>query len=84
MKPISELSPAELTKRIAKADEISSALCSEFIAAGRGYELPSETITKTDPLALRWRNHAQYSSNLRDERDRRMTYHGSLKRIPSK
>ncbi len=81
MKPPSELSPAELTRAIAKVDAESSAICSEFIAAGRGYEKPTETRLLSDPLALRWKACATKGAELRAEWDRRMIYSGTLKRI---
>lgn len=78
---LSELPPAKLTLAIKRADERDSALCSEMIAAGRGCETPIETRTKTDELSLRWIAARDQSYALRQERDRRMAWHGSLRRI---
>lgn len=75
------LSAAQLTRAIAKHDVISSEICSEFIAAGRGRELPSETRKLSDPLALKWRANTETLSNLHAEREARMTWHGSIKPI---
>lgn len=80
-KPVSDLSPAELTRAIAKADAESTVICDAFIAAGRGHERPSETVKLTDPLALRWREHTNRASELHRERERRREYSGTLKRI---
>lgn len=62
---------AEINKRLDVLDKESSGIVDEFIAAGRGYERPSETIRKTDPLALRYIQNWQDKSMLRDEIARR-------------
>lgn len=77
------MSPAELSRAIEKHNALSMALCDEFIAAGRGFETPNETRKLSDPLALRWREQTNRAAELHAEKDRRMTYHGSLKRVPT-
>lgn len=47
----SELSDPDLQKHRKAWEGHSSALNSQMIAEGRGYEKPSETKTKTDPLS---------------------------------
>ncbi len=68
------MTEGELRKAMDKADTVSSAICAEFIAAGRGYEKPSETRLLTDPLALRWKASAQVQGDLIAEGLRRMEY----------
>jgi hypothetical protein len=52
-KPIEEMTAGEINKRLDRLDRQSSELTDEFIAAGRGHELPSETAKLDDPLARR-------------------------------
>jgi hypothetical protein len=78
--PPRELSPSQLSRAMALVSAESSRICDEFIAAGRGHELPHETRHKTDPLSLRCIACWDQYSTLRSERDRRMTYSGSLRR----
>jgi hypothetical protein len=56
-------------------------LICEMIAAGRGYEKPSETLLKGDDLALRVNANAWALGKLNSEKSARMVYHGSLKPI---
>ena len=81
MKTPDLLTESELRKAIAKVAVESSTICSAFIEAGRGYERPTETRLKTDPLALRWKECAARSDVLNTEANRRKEWHGSLKRI---
>lgn len=78
----SELPPSTLLKTIAYVEAESSSISAKLIASGRGHERPSETRDKTDPLSLRWKEVGARLQTLRAERERRMNYHGSLKRIP--
>lgn len=73
-----------LLHNVAQSDSVSSTICKEFIDCGRGYERPSETVTKSDPLAMRWKEHGAIQSALIGEKRRRMEWHGSLKRIIQK
>ena len=65
------MTPGQINKALDRVDKISSALTDEFIAAGRGTERPSETRTKTDPLAQRHHQVRDAYSTLRNEIDRR-------------
>ncbi len=47
------MTAAAINKALDKIDALRSQLGTEFIEAGRGHERPSETATKTDPLATR-------------------------------
>jgi hypothetical protein len=78
---LSKLPASKLLAKQTKASEVASALCSEFIAAGRGYEKSSETALKTDPLALRWLANAREEAAIQVEIDRRKEWHGSLRPI---
>ncbi len=75
------MTESQLRKALEKVGAQGEAICSEFIAAGRGFELPSQTRLLADPLALRWRANATLQSELRNEAERRKTWHGSLKKI---
>ena len=48
------MSAAQLNKALDSTDKARTVLNDEFIAAGRGHERPSETLTKSDPLATRY------------------------------
>ncbi len=74
--------PAKLKSELAKVREESDAICQAFIDSGRGYEKPSETRLLSDPLAQRWKANAIKLDSLKGEYDRRMTYHGDLRRTP--
>ena len=50
---VATMGAAEINKRLDVLDRESRAITDEFIAAGRGYERPSERRHKTDPLSLR-------------------------------
>lgn len=84
MKATHLLTPSELIRALAKADVESSAMCTRFIEANRGFEKPSETRLLSDSLALEWQAMVARHEPLQRERDRRVTYHGcnSLKRTP--
>lgn len=75
------LSASQLAREIARAEALSSALCSEMIAAGRGYELPTQTRKLSDPLAVRCNAASLAASALYLEREMRMQWHGSTKPI---
>ena len=81
MKTPDLLTESELRKAIAKVAVESSTICSAFIDAGRGFERPSETRLKSDPLSVKWQDCAQKGDTLRAEENRRRAWHGSLKRI---
>lgn len=70
-KTIACMTAGEINKALDRADKSSSALTEEFIAVGRGHELPSETRTMTDPLAEKWKQLSNERSGLRREIERR-------------
>lgn len=75
------LTRAELLKRKDKIDQIHGLLIDEFIAQGRGHELPSETLNKTDALSETFKRYEQASRALRWEMERRMRWSGTYKPI---
>ncbi len=66
------MTAGEINRELDKLDKLSSKITDEFIEAGRGYERPSETRTKNDPLALRWSAVADRQAALRNEKEIRM------------
>lgn len=52
-KAVGDMSASEINKAMDKLSELDSRLTTEMIEAGRGYERPSETFDKSDPLAMR-------------------------------
>ncbi len=77
MKPISEISGTDLKKRIARVSKRSSEITQELIDSGRGYEKPTETLTKDDSLSKLWKENHRELSTLLGELEARRTYHGS-------
>lgn len=53
-KTIECMTASQINKTLDKLDKAYDKLTDAFIAAGRGYELPSETRTKHDPLAKKY------------------------------
>jgi hypothetical protein len=80
----STLPPNKLRDAIDQVSQLSAVICQEFINCGRGHERPSETIKLSDPLALRWKENAERSFILNNERRERMAYHGSLKVVKTR
>jgi len=80
--PYAHLSSTALKGSYDKHLKKESATASEFISSGRGYEKPSETRTKTDPLSQRANAESEVHNHLVDEMRRRESYSGSLKPIP--
>jgi hypothetical protein len=80
---LSMLTPSEINRRLDRLDKLSSKLTDEFIAAGRGHELPSETFKKTDPLAERKRRVWADSDALHREISRRYGP-GAPSRMPTR
>ena len=64
---VSAWSPSKINTALDRLEKLSSALTDEFIAAGRGYEKPSETETLSDPLAERYKRIQRAQSMLRIE-----------------
>lgn len=81
------MTPKQLGTALAKLETQQNMLLDVFIAHGRGHETALETraLAKTgDPLAVKIVAVWDQATALRDEKKRRMTYHGSLKRIVQK
>ncbi len=88
MKDYSTFTEAKLRAAHDKASAESSQVTHEMIVAGRGHELSSETLRKSrlpdaDELTLRFAHCAAVCGAIHAEKERRMTWHGSLKRIKS-
>lgn len=62
--------PSKINKALDRLARLSSELTDEFIAAGRGYETPSETWKLDDPLARRAKKIFDEKSVLRHEIER--------------
>jgi len=77
--PYSHLSSTALKGAYDKHKMKGSAINQEMIDAGRGYEKPSETRTKSDPLSQRKNAASDVHSHLVTEMQRRESAHGSLK-----
>ncbi len=71
MKSPSEMSAAAINKELDELQTKDSAVLDELIAAGRGHELASETMQKTDPLSLKLRKLRERHSALMFEVRRR-------------
>jgi hypothetical protein len=80
MRDLTKLTPGALRALYEKVNAENSRLTSALIDAGRGYEKYSETATKTDDLSKRYVDAADRQFQIRNEMDRRQTYHGSLRR----
>jgi hypothetical protein len=70
-----------------EATETFFGIVDEMISAGRGRELPSETMAKAelpdaDMLTFRYASNARLRAALFAERDSRIKYHGTTKPIP--
>lgn len=66
-----QMTAGQINKELDRLDKLSSKLTDEFIAAGRGYERPSETWKLNDPLAERYKQISSAYSDLRSEISRR-------------
>ena len=82
MYPHADLSGPELTRRYEKNLKEGSQIGQEMIAAGRGYEKPSETRTKTDSLSQRSNANSDRHNSFVEEMRRRERFHGGNKPIP--
>ena len=80
---VATMGGAEINKRLDVLDRESRAITDEFIAAGRGYERPSERRHKTDPLSLRDAQNAHDRHVLHAEIARRYGP-GAPSRLPSR
>ncbi len=75
------MTPGQINKELDKLDAQGSKLTDKFIASGRGYEKPSETFTKSDPLAIEFKALQERKSSLRSEIERRYGP-GAPRRLP--
>jgi hypothetical protein len=76
-------SAGRINRALDTAERERARLCDEFIAAGRGHELPSETRAKSDPLALRYCDAEDRFLELRREVARRYGP-GAPRRLPTR
>ena len=65
------MSAADINRELDRADKLGSQIATELIAAGRGHELPTETVKKSDPLSVRLKTHFARRYALRNEVERR-------------
>jgi hypothetical protein len=65
------MSSSDINRELDRTDQLSSRITTEMISAGRGYELPTETIKKSDPLSVRMKNLFVRRQALRYEVERR-------------
>ena len=78
---ITKMSAAQLTKAMDKASLESSKITNMLIDAGRGYERPSDMLSKSDPLSLKYQKNSNLLQDLYAEKNRRITYHGNLRPV---
>ena len=76
------LTPSQLLAAIENADKANGEANRALISAGRGYERYSDIIKQSDALSVRLLEASELQSVLRAEKNRRYTYHGSLRRTP--
>jgi hypothetical protein len=81
MKPASEMTASEINRELDALAKKNQKLTDLFIAAGRGYERPSETWEKNDPLAVRYKVISSRRMDLHNEVQRRMGP-GAPSRLP--
>jgi hypothetical protein len=70
-KPLDQWTPGRINNELDRLDKISSRLTDKFIAAGRGYEKPLETLSMNDSLALEYKKNLVWREELRNEIARR-------------
>lgn len=78
---IAKMSAAQLTKAMEKASTESSKITQMMIDAGRGNEYPSDMMKKSDPLSLKYQKSASLLQDLYAEKNRRITYSGTMRPI---
>ena len=78
---IAKMSTAQLTKAMEKASTESSKITQMMIDAGRGNEYPSDMMKKSDPLSLKYQKSASLLQDLYAEKNRRITYSGTMRPI---
>ena len=72
--------PARLQKALDKSEANRSRINQSLIDAGFGNTKPNELRGMDHPLAKEYVDAWKTHDRLRDERERRMTFHGSLRR----
>jgi hypothetical protein len=80
--PHADLSSARLQSLHKRTRAEQDKYGDEMIATGRGYEKPSETRTKTDPLSQKVDDAHDRMYHVRAEMDRRMRGHGKMTPLP--
>lgn len=83
-KSVEDLTSAELQREINKHQKLDSVLTDKLIEVGRGHETRQDARKKTDSLSLECIRLGDILFGLYSEKDRRMKWHGSLKRIVKK
>ena len=78
---LAKLSASKLEALIEKREQLESVMCDKLIAAGRGYERISETMSKSDDLSLAYKAALLSAREARNEKSRRLEYHGSMKPV---
>lgn len=78
---LADMTRAQLHAAMKRADKLHSKACDAMIAAGRGHELPSETLRKDDALSLQYRAAAEATHAAYGERTRRLAWQGTEHRI---
>ncbi len=77
----SGMTSGQINKELDKLDAQGSKLTDKFITTGRGHEKPSETFTKSDPLAIEYKAIQERKSSLHSEIERRYGS-GAPRRLP--
>lgn len=67
MKDPAQMTNGEINRESARLQKLSSRITREFIDCGRGHELPTETLLKTDELSVRSQALSSRMSALRVE-----------------
>ena len=71
MKDPREMPAAAINRELDALEKASSKITDEFIAAGRGYERPTDWANKTDPLSMKEKaNSSRYAELIREVRRR--------------
>ena len=79
---VREMTAGEINRSLDRLDKAGSMLTDLFIAEGRGFELPSETLQLSDPMAILYRDLYDARSMLRNEISRRWGP-GAPSRLPT-
>ena len=82
MKPVSELTPGQLNKRLESLQKKSSRITEKFIRAGRGSERPTEIWQQSDKLSQEYKYNQTLMNNVFDEITKR--YGPNVRRAPTR